>query len=73
MAVLCLLKSMPIQPLINLQNRPLNYVITLSIGGYFVETNEKFQNGKKILNHLWVFENLKTKKGCDSYFSGWCK
>ncbi|HSW75977.1 MAG TPA: hypothetical protein VLG50_02970 [Candidatus Saccharimonadales bacterium] len=34
------------------------------IGGSFVKTNEK--------NQLWVFENLKTKKGCDSYFSGWC-
>lgn len=42
------------------------------IGGSFVKTNEKIQNGKKKYNHLWVFENLKTKKGCDSYFSGWC-
>jgi hypothetical protein len=43
------------------------------IGGYFVRTNEKIQNGKMISEHLWVFENLKTKKGCDSYFSGWCR
>jgi hypothetical protein len=42
------------------------------IGGIFVETNEKIQDGKKVSNHLWVFENLKTKTGCDSYFSGWC-
>ncbi len=42
------------------------------IGGYFVRTNEKIQNGKKISEQLWVFENLKTKKGCDFYFSGWC-
>ena len=43
------------------------------VGGYFVETNEKIHNGKKISEQLWVFENLKTKKGCDSYFSGWCR
>lgn len=42
------------------------------IGGAFVEINEKIQHGKKEYNQLWVFENLKTKKGCDSYFSGWC-
>ena len=42
------------------------------IGGYFVRTNEKNLNGRKISEQLWVFENLKTKKGCDSYFSGWC-
>lgn len=43
------------------------------IGGSFVETNEKTEYGKKEYNHLWIFENIKTKKGCDSYFSGWCK
>ena len=43
------------------------------IGGSFIRTNEKIQHGKKEYNHLWVFENLKTKKGCDSYFSGWCR
>ncbi len=43
------------------------------IGGSFVKTNEKIQNGKREFKHLWVFENLKTKKGCDSYFSGWCE
>lgn len=42
------------------------------IGGSFDKTNEKIQDGKKMINHLWVFANLKTKKGCDSYFSGWC-
>jgi len=42
------------------------------IGGYFVRANEKISNGKKISEQLWVFENLKTKRGCDSYFSGWC-
>jgi hypothetical protein len=42
------------------------------IGGAFAGTHEKIKNGKKITEHGWVFENLKTKKGCDSYFSGWC-
>jgi len=43
------------------------------IGGSYVRTNEKIRHGKKEYNQLWVFENLTTKKGCDSYFSGWCK
>ncbi len=42
------------------------------IGGIFVEKNIKIEDRKQITNYLWGFENLKTKKGCDSYFSGWC-
>jgi len=42
------------------------------IGGSYNQTSYKFQNGKKTTNQSWFFENLKTKKGCDSYFSGWC-
>ena len=42
------------------------------IGGAFAGTHEKIINGKKITEHGWIYENLKTKKGCDSYFSGWC-
>lgn len=42
------------------------------IGGAFSGTEKKIIDGREIKEHGWVFENLKTKKGCDSYFSGWC-
>lgn len=42
------------------------------IGGAFAGTHKKSENEKSILEHGWMFENLKTKAGCDSYFSGWC-
>lgn len=43
------------------------------IGGIYVGTYKKNINGQEITEHGWIFENLKTKKGCDSYFSGWCE
>jgi len=43
------------------------------IGGAFAGTHKKLKNGQEITEHGWIFENLKTKKGCDSYFSGWCR
>lgn len=42
------------------------------IGGAFAGTRKKKVDGKEITEHGWIFENFKTKKGCDSYFSGWC-
>ena len=42
------------------------------IGGAFSGTNKKIINGRETKEHGWIFENLKTQKGCDSYFSGWC-
>jgi hypothetical protein len=30
------------------------------------------RNGKQILVHGWVWERLKTKKGCDSFWEGEC-
>lgn len=42
------------------------------IGGAFAGTYKKTKNGNEIIEHGWIFENLKTKQGCDSYFSGWC-
>ena len=42
------------------------------IGGAFAGTHKKIVDGREITEHGWIFENLKTKKGCDSYFSGWC-
>jgi hypothetical protein len=43
------------------------------IGGAFTGTHKKIVNRKEITEHGWIYENLKTKKGCDSYFSGWCR
>lgn len=34
---------------------------------------EKVVDGKKIIIKGWVWDRLKTKKGCDSYFEGDCK
>jgi hypothetical protein len=42
------------------------------IGGAFAGTHKKIMDGREVTEHGWIFENLKTKKGCDSYFSGWC-
>ena len=42
------------------------------LGGAFSGTDKKIIDGKEIEEHGWIFENLKTNKGCDSYFSGWC-
>jgi len=42
------------------------------IGGAFAGSHKKIIYGIEITEHGWIFENLKTKKGCDSYFSGWC-
>jgi hypothetical protein len=30
------------------------------------------ENGKFIIVHGWVWDRLKTKKGCSSYFEGDC-
>lgn len=43
------------------------------IGGTYVSTHKKIKDRQEITEHGWIFENLKTKKGCDSYFSGWCR
>lgn len=43
------------------------------IGGAFAGIHKKIVAGNEITEHGWIFENLKTKKSCDSYFSGWCK
>lgn len=42
------------------------------IGGAFSGTYKRIVDGKELEEHGWIFENLKTNKGCDSYFSGWC-
>jgi len=43
------------------------------LAGRFGFREEKVTLGKKQQVYVWVFERMKTKKGCDSYFIGDCK
>ncbi len=38
------------------------------LAGHFVDLEKKVRNGKTWITYGWIFEKLKTKKGCDSYF-----
>ncbi len=38
------------------------------LGGHFVDLEKKVLDGKTWITYGWIFEKLKTKKGCDSYF-----
>lgn len=43
------------------------------LGGDFVSVQNEFApNGEKIKVYGWIFDKLKTKKGCASYFEGDC-
>ena len=42
------------------------------LGGAFVEKEEKSLQGKKIQVWGWIYDKLKTKKGCESYFENQC-
>ncbi len=54
-------------------NRLMTNEKYVCIGGAFTGTHKNYVNGKEIIEHGWIYENLKTNKGCDSYFSGWCQ
>lgn len=38
------------------------------LAGHFVNQEKKIINGKTWITYGWIFEKIKTKKGCDSYF-----
>ena len=38
------------------------------LAGHFVDGEKELRNGKTWITYGWIFEKLKTKKGCDSYF-----
>jgi len=38
------------------------------LAGHFVDLDKKVMNGRTWITYGWIFEKLKTKKGCDSYF-----
>jgi hypothetical protein len=42
------------------------------LAGRFINRKDKVEHGKKHHIYSWVFEKLKTKKGCDSYFDDEC-
>lgn len=40
------------------------------VSGPFISKKEKSYKGRNL--YSWIFNSFKTKKGCDSYFQGWC-
>lgn len=38
------------------------------LAGEFVDREKETKNGRLFITNGWVFERLKTKKGCDTYF-----
>lgn len=42
------------------------------IAGSFNESEEKTVNGRSYKTNYWVFEKMKTKKGCEAYFENGC-
>jgi hypothetical protein len=43
------------------------------LAGSLGRTEEKMSNNKRYITYFWVFEKIKTKKGCDSYFEHQCE
>lgn len=42
----------------------------ICLAGHFVTLEKEARDGKTWITYSWIFEKLKTKKGCDSYFDG---
>ena len=42
------------------------------VAGSVGQTDKKIKNNKLYIKYSWVFEKIKTKKGCDSYFEKRC-
>lgn len=42
------------------------------IAGHFLDHSETIKNGAKRETYGWIFERLKTKKGCVAYLDGAC-
>ncbi len=45
---------------------------SVCLAGSFVHREDRVVSGKKQRIYLWVFDKIKTKKGCDSYFEDGC-
>ena len=43
------------------------------LAGSIGRAEEKSVNHKRYITYFWVFERIKTKKGCDSYFAHQCE
>lgn len=44
----------------------------ICLNGYFVSREEEMRQGKKVIVYGWIFDKIKTKKGCAAYFDGDC-
>ena len=42
------------------------------LAGSVGQTDKKIKNNKIYITYSWVFEKIKKKKGCDSYFEKRC-
>lgn len=40
------------------------------LSGTFIDSEERILQGQKQKIYSWIFDKMKTKKGCDSYFTG---
>ena len=43
------------------------------LAGSMGRTEKKTKHNKLHIKYLWIFEKIKTLKGCDSYFTGQCE
>jgi hypothetical protein len=65
-------------PVLGQENRFNQYVKLMQaekyvcIAGNFIESEEKTIESVKQHTHYWVFEKMKTKKGCEAYFEDGC-
>ncbi|MDP1614812.1 MAG: hypothetical protein Q8L68_03355 [Methylococcales bacterium] len=42
------------------------------LAGSIGRAEEKITNNKRSITYFWIFERIKTKKGCDAYFQNQC-
>lgn len=40
------------------------------LGGSFIRRENKIVNGNKKIIYSWIYDRIKTKKGCAGYFGG---
>lgn len=43
------------------------------LAGSMGRAEKKIKNNKSYIKYVWIFEKIKTLKGCDSYFTGQCE
>lgn len=58
--------------LLNLWKKLMKGEKYVCIGGSFISLDEEMEDGKKEQVYTWIFDKIKTKKGCDSRFYDHC-